>query len=138
MELKVERLAGPHYEQGFLDTLSVLKPTDLTKDAFGDILRDRLARRITTFVGIVGDRVVTTAAIIIEPKFYGNVGHIEDVATHSKFGGHGFARTVIQECLDFARDAKCYKVILDCADKNVAFYEKLGFYKFESQMRMNL
>ena len=36
--------------------------------------------------------------------------------------------------MDQAREAGCYKVILDCSDSNVKFYEKCGFQKKEVQM----
>ncbi len=41
---------------------------------------------------------------------------------------------VLAALLDYAREAWCYKVILDCSDQNVAFYEKCGFEKKEVQM----
>ncbi len=134
----IEHLNGTHYDKQFLECLSALKKTTLSKDAFGAILRTRLARRVDTVVVVVDDKVVATAAIIIENKFYGNVGHIEDVATHPDFRGKGFGASVVNQCLVIAKQNHCYKVILDCADKNVEFYEHLGFHKFENQMRMNL
>lgn len=33
-----------------------------------------------------------------------------------------------------AKEAGCYKVILDCAENNVAFYEKCGLTRKEVQM----
>lgn len=134
----IEHLNGTHYDKGFLLCLSALKQTSLTRDQFGDILRHRLTHRIDTVVVVVDDKVVATAAIQIEPKFYGNVGHIEDVATLESYRGRGFGRMAVEECVQVARQNGCYKVILDCADHNVDWYTKLGFFKFENQMRMNL
>ena len=134
----IEHLNGTHYDKGFLECLSALKPTELTRDAFGDILRHRLSRRVDTVVVVVDDKIVATAAILVEPKFYGNVGHIEDVATLESQRGRGFGRMAVEECLQVARANLCYKVILDCADHNVDWYTKLGFFKFENQMRINL
>lgn len=134
----IEHLNGTHYDKQFLECLSALKKVELTRDAFGDILRTRLSRRVDTVVVVVDDKVVATAAILIEPKFYGNVGHIEDVATLESQRGRGFGRMAVEECLQTARRELCYKVILDCADHNVDWYTKLGFYRFENQMRMNL
>jgi len=134
----IEHLNGTHYDKGFLQCLSALKPTTLTRDAFGDILRHRIAHRVETVVVVVDDTVVATAAVQIEPKFYGNVGHIEDVATLETQRGRGFGAMAVRECCELAKRGLCYKVILDCADHNVEFYAKLGFFKFENQMRMNL
>jgi glucosamine-phosphate N-acetyltransferase len=36
---------------------------------------------------------------------------------------------------ELAVEKGCYKVILDCSDSNVSFYEKCGFSKTEIMMR---
>ena len=41
---------------------------------------------------------------------------------------------MIEALLEAAREAGCYKVILDCADANAAFYEKCGLIRKEIQM----
>ena len=41
---------------------------------------------------------------------------------------------VIEALMEFAKEAGCYKVILDCAESNVAFYEKCGLTRKEVQM----
>ena len=41
---------------------------------------------------------------------------------------------VIEALMDFSSAAGCYKVILDCGESNVAFYEKCGLTRKEVQM----
>jgi hypothetical protein len=41
---------------------------------------------------------------------------------------------LIDELTRVCRERGCYKVILDCADHNVAFYEKCGLTRKEIQM----
>lgn len=41
---------------------------------------------------------------------------------------------VIEALLIAAKDSGCYKVILDCAESNSAFYEKCGLTRKEVQM----
>ena len=41
---------------------------------------------------------------------------------------------VIGALMKFAEEAGCYKVILDCGESNVAFYEKCGLTRKEVQM----
>lgn len=36
--------------------------------------------------------------------------------------------------MDQAKEVGCYKVILDCSEDNVNFYQKCGFTKKEVQM----
>ena len=44
--------------------------------------------------------------------------------------------SIIDQLKHLAKRSGCYKVILDCAEKNVGFYEKLGFVKKEIQMAL--
>lgn len=41
---------------------------------------------------------------------------------------------VIEALVKLAEEAGCYKIILDCSEENVPFYEKCGLYKKEVQM----
>lgn len=41
---------------------------------------------------------------------------------------------MIEALTAIARQAGCYKVILDCAESNAAFYEKCGLVRKEIQM----
>jgi len=41
---------------------------------------------------------------------------------------------LIEAAADAAKAAGCYKVILDCSESNVAFYEKCGLTRKEVQM----
>jgi hypothetical protein len=41
---------------------------------------------------------------------------------------------LIEELVRVAKQQGCYKVILDCAESNVAFYEKCGLSRKEVQM----
>lgn len=85
--------------------------------------------------------IVATSSILIESKFLhcgSKVGHIEDVVVDKDARGSGLGQKIIQHCIDYARDAGCYKVILDCSNKNVPFYINCGMYLSENSMRIDL
>lgn len=95
---------------------------------------------------------------MIEHKFVhknGLVGHIEDIAVDSSHQGKKLGLRVIEALKYIGQMTGCYKgkndtiipskhqksnlpclllVILDCAVKNIPFYEKCGFVPKESQM----
>ena len=74
-------------------------------------------------------QVVATASLFIEPKFIHDlsyVGHIEDVVVDQSMRGQGIGNQLVQHALSVAREAGCYKVILNCSEKNVEFYRKAG------------
>jgi glucosamine-phosphate N-acetyltransferase len=63
----------------------------------------------------------------------GSVGHIEDVVVDEKYRGSGLGKQMIEYV--WAKLSKsCYKIILDCDEKNVPFYLKCGFQEKGIQM----
>lgn len=83
------------------------------------------------------DRVVATGNVIIERKVIhrgGLVGHIEDIAVAKDQQGKKLGLILIQQLSEVAKEAGCYKVILDCDEKNVGFYEKCGYKRAGVEM----
>jgi glucosamine-phosphate N-acetyltransferase len=137
----VRQMFATDIKRGFLVALAALKPCDLTDDEAIDVFRRRLRQKIRTYVALMDDRVVGTASLIVEPKFInhgGIVGHIEDVAVHQAYQHHGVGAILVNALLEECRQLKCYKVILDCDESVVPFYEKLGFHRWEQAMRIDL
>ena len=90
------------------------------------------------YVAEYSGRVVGVASMIILNKLIrsGNrVGLIEDVAVSNSSGSRGIGRKLIEKLQQVGIEKKCYKVILNCAEDVVGFYEKCGFYQKEVQMR---
>lgn len=89
--------------------------------------------------------IVATATLFVEQKFIRNGGkaaHVEDVVVdnstrgaqrlfytvcHFTCEGQGVGKAIIKKLVRIAKKMGCYKVILDCDDKNVQFYQKCGF-----------
>lgn len=125
----------------FIETLSTLKNVDLTIEQLFDVFKKRRDSGIHTLIAEKLGIIVGTTSIFFEQKFInsgGIVGHIEDVAVHPDAQGSGTGSMLVREAIDLAKQKGCYKVILDCADGVIPFYEKLGFYKWEMAMRKDL
>jgi len=93
------------------------------------------------YVAIIDDKIIGCATILIENKIIhggSSVGHIEDVAVHHSFRNQGVGKSLIDHCVNIAKERKCYKVILDCSDHNVKFYEKCQFKTHGVCMRLDL
>jgi glucosamine-phosphate N-acetyltransferase len=69
---------------------------------------------------------------------YGKMGQIEDVVVLPEYRGSGFGKMIIDALIEKARERGAYKVILNCSDDNIPFYEKCGFTRKENQMRIDL
>jgi len=81
--------------------------------------------------------ILGSGTIIYEPKIiHGckNVGHIEDIVVHEKYRGQGIAQKILTKLTDNAYNKNCYKVILDCKNELIPFYEKMGFQQNNYQM----
>lgn len=141
VDIRIRPLFGSDLSNGFLEVLSALAEVNLSVNEAGEVLRERLRTGMQTFVALAGDKVVGTASLLLEKKFIhggGYIGHIEDVAVHADFQGHGIGKSLIRRIQHEARRAGCYKVILNCKEHNVPFYERLGFRRNEIEMRIDL
>jgi predicted N-acetyltransferase YhbS len=66
------------------------------------------------------------------------LGHIEDVSVRVGYEKMGVGTALVRHAKEQARKLGCYKVILNCAEHLVPFYESLGFRRHVAQMRIDL
>ena len=81
--------------------------------------------------------IVASGTLLIEKKLirnYGKVGHIEDIVVHEKMRGYGLGKKMIDHLSEESKKMGCYKIILDCSDENIGFYEKCGYKRKGAQM----
>ena len=81
--------------------------------------------------------IIGTGTLLIENKIIhnmGKLGHIEDIVIHSKYRGQKLGKYLINFLSNMAKELNCYKVILDCNDENIFFYEKFNFKRNGNQM----
>ena len=125
---------------GFLASLDSLRKAsgmDNAKDIFEII--DSNPHHVI-LVAVTAGRVIGSVTMLIEQKFIhggGKVCHIEDVVVDGDAQRRGTGQKLILAALGYAKNAGCYKTILDCMDDVRPFYEKLGFARHSSGMRFN-
>jgi len=75
------------------------------------------------------NKIIGAGTIFKLEKLHNNpIGQIEDVIISEKYRGLGLGKKIIKELVKIGiEDFKCYKVILNCLDKNIGFYEKSSF-----------
>ncbi len=116
-----------------------LREMDYT--AFNVAVSNVLANSILVLAEEPGGVVVGCGKLVLDHKVhYGGacVGHIEDLIVQESRRGNGIGRKLVAELVSAAKDARCYKVILQCADHNVAFYAKEDFVVRGHNMEMRL
>mmetsp|Transcript_19596 Transcript_19596/g.30702 ORF Transcript_19596/g.30702 Transcript_19596/m.30702 type:complete len:171 (-) Transcript_19596:6-518(-) len=142
-----QELEKEDYYRGFLDLINCLSSpktrVEITYEDFATHF-DLICESTRIFVAVYRDTIIGTVSVRIERKFLHNlsaVGHIEDLVIHPEFRHQTIGRSLIQLCLDYCfrgiTKEKCYKVILNCTEANVEFYEKCGFRRNETQMRID-
>ncbi len=141
--MEIRELRPEDFHNGFFETLEKLRSVeDLSISDAEDIFRERMATgAYHTFVAVEGRDVVGAITLFIERKFIrkgGKVGHIEDVATRKGHAGKGIGSQLVARAIEEARRQRCYKVILDCGEHNVPFYEKNGLSCWQVCMRIDI
>jgi glucosamine-phosphate N-acetyltransferase len=83
---------------------------------------------VHSLVAIMDNQIVGYGSIVIEAKIRGGkMGHIEDIVSHSLFRKKGIGKAVVDALFDIAKVNGCYKVALQCEERNVEFYKKFGY-----------
>lgn len=118
---------------GYINAISNLY-SDITHDnAYKYIVDNRV------YVALSNNIVMGTATLVCDTKPTGRfAGRIEDVSVAAKYIGLGVGSALVQYLIDIAKKLGCYKVILNCAEHNIGFYEKCGFKKHDFGMRYSL
>lgn len=76
--------------------------------------------------------IVATGTLIIEQKLihsFGKVGHIEDITVSKDHQGRRIGQQLIKALQRLAEEHKVYKVLLNCSDSMMQYYEHMGLSK---------
>lgn len=134
-------LKASDYERGVLEVLRVLTTVGEISRAQFQSLFDYWHKHNDTYFTMVitdgNDKVVAVGSVVLERKIIhqcGLVGHIEDIAVLSTQQGNKLGLRLIHALTDIGHSQGAYKIILDCSEHNVPFYEKCGYTKSGTQM----
>lgn len=137
--MNVRRIQCNDYYKDYLTLLEQLTTVEKEKISHDDFKNfvNKLSNNHVIIVIEEDEKIIATATLIIENKIIhnmGKVGHIEDVVTDKNSRGKGLGKMLINELVKISEKENCYKIILDCNEDNVKFYEKTGFFVKELQM----
>ena len=83
--------------------------------------------------------ILGTICVFVEVKFIhglSRIGHIEDYVVEEKRRRNKIGTRLMEIAKKYCQDQKCYKIILDCDDSYIPFYEKFGFKKKANSMQL--
>jgi glucosamine-phosphate N-acetyltransferase len=121
-----------------LQDLTIVNPEKIDINVFTSFV-EKLSdsHAIYVFEDSINKVVVGTVTILIEDKIIhdmGKVAHIEDLVVDPKYRGAKLGKTLLEKMTEIAKNAKCYKIILDCSQDNEDFYIKCQFKQKGLQM----
>ena len=82
--------------------------------------------------------VLGYASIHYIKKITRKSGIIEDVVVKENQRGKGIGKLLVKNLIEKAKKNNCDKIILSSSEKNLKFYQKLGFQKNEFEMIMRI
>ena len=100
-----------------------------------------LPKNIKIYCIKVNNNIIGFGTIIIEQKIthnLGYVGHIEDIIISKEYSGRGYGKKLINFLINVGKNNNCYKIILNCSEDNILFYEKCGFKQKNVEMSLYL
>tara|TARA_B100000212_G_scaffold230753_1_gene175392 strand:+ start:4001 stop:4438 length:438 start_codon:yes stop_codon:yes gene_type:complete len=68
----------------------------------------------------------------------GVIGFIEDIAITENYRGKGIGKLILKNLIRKAKEESCYKLVLECKENKLGFYEKIGFKKSGFSMSLIL
>ena len=89
-------------------------------------------------VALEKGNVIGYASIHYIKKITRKSGIIEDVVVKENQRGKGIGKLLVKNLIEKAKKNDCDKIILSSSEKNLKFYEKLGFQKNEFEMIMRM
>lgn len=144
MKFKIKELTKKNITSEFFVTLNNLSKTikeniKKGRKAFKHIQKNKNHRILVAIDE--NNFVIGLTTLLIERKFiheFGKLGHIEDVVVREGFEGNGIGGALIDKAKKIAKKEDCYRIILNCSDDKIKFYEKLGYKKRENEMALEL
>ena len=89
-------------------------------------------------VALEKGNVLGYASIHYIKKITRKSGVIEDVVVKEDQRGKGIGKLLVNNLIEKAKKNNCDKIILSSSEKNLKFYQKLGFQKNEFEMIMRI
>jgi glucosamine-phosphate N-acetyltransferase len=102
-----------------------------------NLLKSNSFNKIILMYSISENKIIGAGTIFRIIKLHNNpIGQIEDVIISQKYRGFGYGKLLIDELVKVGlSEFKCYKIILNCINKNTGFYNKCGFKTVGMEMK---
>ena len=137
MNLIIRNIELEDYDKKYLELLNQL--TDCPKIDYKDFEKifKKIRENIFVIEDLVEKKIIASGTLLIEQKFIhqgGLVGHMEDIVIDKDYRGKNLGKMLVNHLIEYGKNKNCYKIIADCKENLVFFYEKTGFKKNGAQI----
>jgi len=101
---------------------------NITQEQFNDQL-DNMIDYCKIIVIEYNNNIIGAGSIFKIKKLHNNpIGQIEDIIITNQYRKYGLGKQLINKLVNIGfNDYNCYKITLNCLEKNIGFYEKCNF-----------
>lgn len=137
----IREIESSDYYKNYLNLLKQL--TEVGKHSFGEfynkIFEIKKKNYHKIFVVEKNNEIIGSITCFIEQKLIRNmksVCHIEDFIVDKNYRGQGIGNQLLEFIEDFSKKNNCYKIILNCSEDYINFYNKKGFCQKNYEMEL--
>ena len=128
------------YYNGYLEIMyefSACSKKEISCEDFQKYIDMEYVKIMVIYDNVNNKRIIGAGTIFKLDKLHNQpVAQIEDVIITEEYRKYGLGKRLIEKLVEIGlQEFNCYKVILNCLDKNIGFYEKCNFYISGQQMR---
>tara|TARA_B100000161_G_C33240601_1_gene276845 strand:- start:46 stop:513 length:468 start_codon:yes stop_codon:yes gene_type:complete len=80
------------------------------------------------YIMMKNNDIIGSGSLVVENKIihgFGKVGHIEDVVIEKSQQNKCYGKMLLNHLIKKGKEFNCYKVVLNCDDDKIGFYEKI-------------
>lgn len=136
--LYVRPLQSNDFKNGVIEVLKQLTSVgNITESNYRDQFATMKSCNGTYYQTVIVDKsdetsekVIGSATLMVERKFIhdcANRGLIEDVIVSDQYRGKSLGTLILLSLIELGKSLGCYKITLNCKDKMIPYYERLGF-----------
>ena len=129
------RLLQQNDYNDFFKLINDFRETSFSYDDFNNLLETQKHTEI--YILEINNKIIGSGTLLYEKKFIHNISlyaHIEDIIIKKEYQGKGYGKTLLLELINICKNKNCFKILLDCQENLIKFYENCGFQNKGYQM----
>ena len=139
MKINLVKLKKKHLKEvnNLVSKLSAYKPSE---DKLLDIWKSFYKQKNSLcVVAIDKKKIVGYGCIFVNQTIRGGkIAYVEDIICHNSYRKKGIGKCIMTQLFNFAKNNKCYKIVLQCKKNNISFYKKCGYDLHNHNMQITI